>query len=143
MNPFGLSNRFDCCYNNLMLPLNERILADGVDLVIRGTKHADTGRVPTEGPAGAYHVWLPIRDWSHDEVFSYLKQVGAMENPIYDHFRAISAPECLHCTAWWDDGKSKYLKARHPEIYWEYQQNLRTIAGVVAEHLADLERELQ
>lgn len=144
MNPFPLSNRFDCCHQNLMVPMHNAALRDGVDLFIRGTKHADTGRVPHEGPVenGAC-VWLPIRDWSHDDVFTYLRDAGAMGNPIYDHFRAISAPECLHCTAWWDDGKSRYLKARHPEVFREYQQNLRTIASVVSGHLNDLKAELE
>lgn len=143
MNSFKLSNRFDCCCANLMAPMQARMQADGVDLIIRGTKHADTGRVPHEGPAGWCHTWLPIREWSHDDVFSYLKQVGAMHNPIYDHFRSISAPECLHCTAWWDDGKSRYLKARHPEVYNEYIHNLKLIAGVVTGHISDLTQELQ
>jgi phosphoadenosine phosphosulfate reductase len=144
MNPFPLSNRFDCCHQNLMIPMHEAAVRDGVDLFIRGTKQADTGRVPHEGPIeGGAHVWLPIRDWSHDDVFTYLRDVSAMSNPIYDHFKAISAPECLHCTAWWDDGKSRYLKALHPEIFREYQQNLRTIVNTIGSHLNDLKSELE
>jgi 3'-phosphoadenosine 5'-phosphosulfate sulfotransferase (PAPS reductase)/FAD synthetase/protein-L-isoaspartate O-methyltransferase len=143
MNGFGLTNRFDCCFANLMKPMHERMVADGLDIVIRGTKLADTGRVPAEGPSELYEVMLPLRDWSHDDVFAYLEKVGAPQNPIYEHFKGISAPECLGCTAWWDDGKAAYLKARHPEKLAEYRVSLQSIKAALQSHLADLETELK
>lgn len=145
---YGLSelrlvNRFDCCYYNLMLPMHQRMLADGVDAVIRGTKMADTGRVPIEGPTGFYEVILPLRDWSHQDVFDYLERVGAPANPIYEHFKGLSAPECFGCTAWWDDGKAAYLKARHPDKLNDYRANLAAIKAALQSHLADLDTELK
>ena len=143
MSAFRLSNRFDCCFANLMHPLHARMVADGVDAVIRGTKQCDTGRIPAEGPTDYYDVVLPLRDWSHDDVFAFLERVGAPYNTIYDHYRAVSAPECLGCTAWWDDGKAAYLRAAHPEQFGVYRANLLKIAGVVSGHMADLYRELE
>lgn len=137
-----LSNRFDCCYNNLMLPLHTRMLEDGVDCVIRGTKVCDTGKVPAEGNCGDYYVMLPIKDWSHDDVFNYLALVGAPYNKIYDHYKSISAPECFGCTAWWDDGKSAYFKALHPERLTEYRASLEQVKAALKTHLLDLENEL-
>ena len=142
MSDTRVSNRFDCCYYNLMLPMHRRMIADGVDAVIRGTKLADTGKVPAEGPGDGYHVILPIRDWSHAQVFEYLRQIGAPENKVYEHFKNTSAPECLHCTAWWDDGKSAYLKQRHPAVYNEYVVHLSTLRDLMRSHLADLDNEL-
>jgi 3'-phosphoadenosine 5'-phosphosulfate sulfotransferase (PAPS reductase)/FAD synthetase len=136
-------NRFDCCYHNLMRPMHERMLADGVDLVIRGTKRSDTGALPADGKTEFYDIWLPLRDWSHDDVFAYLDLVGAPKNPIYEHFKGISAPECMGCTAWWDDGKAAYLKARHPEKLAEYRVSLQAIKAALQSHLADLETELK
>lgn len=138
-----LSNRFDCCMHNLMLPMHNRMVADGVDAVIRGTKRADTGRVPVEGPTEFYDVILPLRDWSHEEVFSYLNSVGAPINPIYKFFGAISAPECMGCTAWWDDGKAAYFRARHPEHHREYVAKLTKIKAVVRSHMIELNGELE
>jgi phosphoadenosine phosphosulfate reductase len=143
MNGFGLTNRFDCCAANIMAPVHARMLADGVDLVIRGTKTADTGRVPANGTGGDYDVWLPIDGWSHEDVFAYLRDVGAPVNPIYEHFKGISAPECMGCTAWWDDGKAAYLRKRHPEMLDQYQENLRAIRISIASHLSDLDKELE
>lgn len=138
-----LVGRFDCCFHNLMRPMHERMLADGVDAVIRGTKLCDTGRVPHEGAAGEYEVILPIKNWSHEEVFAYLASRGAPANPIYEHFAGISAPECMSCTAWWDDGKAGYLAKRHPGRVGEYRANLSEIKALLQSHLADLESELE
>lgn len=138
-----ISNRFDCCFYNLMLPMHNRMIEDQVDAVIRGTKRCDTGRVPVEGQTSYYDVLLPLRDWTHDDVFAYLHAVGAPENPIYEHFGAISAPECMGCTAWWDDRKAEYFKVRHPELAGGYISKLRQIKAAVRSHLVDLNRELE
>lgn len=143
MSPVRLSNRFDCCYANLMKPMHDRMLADGVDAVIRGTKRADTGTVPVEGKTEFYDVLLPLRDWSHEDVFQYLTAVGAPVNPIYEHFTDISAPECMGCTAWWGDGKARYLRARHPQAYQEHRIRLQNIQGLMRKHLAELDTELR
>lgn len=142
MSSLRLSGRFECCSANLMLPVHERMLADGVDCVIRGTKICDTGKVPYEGESPWYMLLLPLRDWSHEQVFAYLKSVGAPHNPIYDLTKGASAPECLSCTAWWDDGKSAYLKARHPKAYQEYRVNVQAILHSVKTCIEDLEEEL-
>lgn len=142
MAPERISNRFDCCFHNIMAPMHWRMVEDGVDAVIRGTKACDTGRVPAEGPNEHYTVLLPLRDWSHQQVFNYLDAVGAARNPIYDHFRGVSAPECMGCTAWWEDGKAAYLKSRHPERHSRYVLQLESVRRVLQGHLRDLAREL-
>lgn len=142
MNDFAISSRFDCCYNNLMLPLHQRVVADGVTVVVRGTKLFDTGKLPAEGATEYYEVWLPLRDWDHQMVFDYLHRAGAPWNSIYEHFVGISAPECLTCTAWWDDGKAAYLKHKHPEQFQEYRVNLQAIRETLRSHLAELDYEL-
>jgi phosphoadenosine phosphosulfate reductase len=137
-----LTNRFDCCYHNLMAPLHQRMVDDGVDAVIRGTKLCDGGRIPAEGPTPFYEVLLPLRDWTHDQVFEYLDRAGAPRNAIYDHFYKISAPECMGCTAWWGDGKSAYLRAKHPHLLGEHKRNLVAIKRAMQSHLDELETEI-
>lgn len=138
-----VSNRFDCCFFNLMQPLHQRMVVDAVDVVIRGTKLSDTGKLPHEGKSEFYDVVLPLRDWTNDQVFAYLAEVGAPRNEIYEHFKGISAPECLGCTAWWDDNKASYLKSRHPEKHVEYVVKLQAIRAELASHLRELETELE
>lgn len=137
-----ISNKFDCCYNNLMLPMHNAMIEDKVDLVIRGTKLTDTGKVPAEGKTDFYKILLPIKEWSHDDVFRYLEEVDAPKNAIYEDFKGISAPECLTCSAWWDDNKTNYLKKYHPKEYDEYRNNLRLIAGNVVKNMKHLNEEL-
>jgi phosphoadenosine phosphosulfate reductase len=137
-----LTNRFDCCFHNIMSPLHQRMVDDGVDAVIRGTKLCDGGKVPAEGPTPFYEVLLPVRNWTHLQVFEYLEKVGAPKNAIYDHFRDISAPECMGCTAWWGDGKAQYFLERHPGHVAQYRANLQTLADAAHAQLAELYAEL-
>lgn len=137
-----VSNRFDCCYQNIMLPLHLRMLEDGVDCVVRGTKLADTGQLPCEGFTPYYTVLLPLRDWTHVQVFEFLEKVGAPVNPVYQYGPKISAPECLGCTAWWEDGRMRYLKAEHPELVSSYSRVLRQVRVAVRHYLGELEQQL-
>ena len=146
--PYGidtlrLSNRFDCCMYNKMLPLHQRMVADSVDCVIRGVKLSDTGTVPFEGKDEFYEVVLPIRDWTDNDVFSFLETVGAPYNAIYDFYKGISAPECMGCTAWWDDGKAAYFRALHPERLPEYHATLQQVKEALQAHLEHLDFELR
>jgi 3'-phosphoadenosine 5'-phosphosulfate sulfotransferase (PAPS reductase)/FAD synthetase len=143
MNDFRLVSRFDCCWHNIMAPMSRRMKADGVDAVVRGTKLADTGVVPAEGPTEeGYDVILPIRDWSHADVHQYLDSVGAPRNRLYETTRGFSAPECMGCTAWWDDSKAEYFRVVRPELLSDYQAKLRDIRSAIQSHLADLDAEL-
>ncbi len=142
MSSTKISNRFDCCASNIMLPMHSRMLEDKVDLVIRGTKRSDTGTLPADGKTPFYDILLPIREWTSQQVFEYLEKVGAPKNPLYEYFTGMSAPECLGCTAWWDDGKARCLKALHPEHYATYQGNLNKIADEVYRSTKELIQEL-
>lgn len=73
-----VASRYDCCYANLMLPLWERLQADGVTLVIRGTKDVDFPRLPVrngQSMSGAEFLH-PLEGWSHAQVFDYLRSVA-------------------------------------------------------------------
>lgn len=137
-----LVTRYQCCFVNLMWPLWDRIKNDGNTLCIRGTKRADLKRLPAEN--GSIHegveLWFPINDWSHDQVQDYLREAGAPRNPIYDHM--TNSPECARCPAWWGEGRAAYLKARHPDLYRDYMDDLRIVAREIEEPLANLRREL-
>lgn len=138
-----LVGRFDCCQANLMLPMHQRMLADGIEVVIRGTKLADTGKVPASGPTESYDVMLPLLNWSHEQVFEFLRSRGIPISTVYDSFKSISAPECLHCTAWWDDGKGAYLKQLHPDKVGQYRAGLQTIRAELQRRVLELDMEIK
>lgn len=136
-----LVDRFDCCASNNMAPMHERMIADGVALVIRGTKRADMARLPHEGgPTGmGYDLWLPLLEWSDAEVFAYLRDVGAPICRVYEN--GVQAPECATCPAWWNEGRAAYLSKYHPELHAAYRAKLDLVAAEIAPHLSNLQRE--
>lgn len=134
-------DRFDCCASNIMAPMHERMAADGIALVIRGTKRADLPRLPAEnGPTGmGYDLWLPLLEWSDADVFGYLREVGATICRVYEN--GVQAPECATCPAWWNEGRAAYLGKHHPDLHAIYQAKLSLVAAEVAPHWAHLQRE--
>lgn len=134
--------RYNCCFVNLMWPLWNRAKEDGNTLLIRGTKVADFRKLPAY--SGEVHegteLWYPIQDWSHADVFAYLRSVGAPTNRIYDYVQ--NAPDCARCTAWWGEGRAAYLKRFHPELHADYMAGLSVVAGEITESVANLRREL-
>jgi phosphoadenosine phosphosulfate reductase len=124
-------DRFECCAMNIMVPMHERALADNCTLVIRGTKRADMKRLPAEnGPTGlGYDLWLPLLEWSHEDVFNYLREVGAPICRTYEH--RVNAPECATCPAWWSEGRAEYLKKYHPDLSAEYQRKLAIVEAEI------------
>ncbi len=134
-------DRFDCCASNIMAPMHERMLADGITLVIRGTKRADFTRLPAgNGPAGGYDLWLPLLEWSHADVFAYLREVGAPICRVYDG--KVNAPECATCPAWWSEGRAGYLAKYHPALSAEYARRLELVAAEIAPLWKHLQGEL-
>lgn len=127
-------DRFECCAQNLWAPMHQKMAQDGITLVIRGTKRADIARLPAEnGPTGAgYDLWLPLLDWSHEDVFAYLREVGAPICRVYEH--KVNAPECATCPAWWSEGRAAYLKAHHPELHAAYRAKLERVSREIAPH---------
>lgn len=136
-------DRFDCCGINLMLPLHQRMIADAISLVIRGTKRVDAKRLPVESgdTSMGYELWLPLQDWSHEQVFDYLNSVGAPICRIYEE--RVNAPECATCPAWWNERRAEYLAKYHPDLFDAYRANLRIVADEIKPHVIALHRELK
>jgi 3'-phosphoadenosine 5'-phosphosulfate sulfotransferase (PAPS reductase)/FAD synthetase len=138
-----LVDRFSCCVSNIMAPMHARMMRDGVTLVIRGTKKADLARLPAvSGDTSlGYELWLPIQDWSHDQVFEYLREVGAPICRVYEH--KVQAPECATCPAWWNEGRAGYLKKYHANLFDVYEAKLRLVEKEVAPVWQTLRAEME
>lgn len=137
-----ISARYECCGHNLWLPMHERMVADGISLVIRGTKHCDMAKLPAvSGDTSlGYELWLPIEDWSHERVFAYLREVGAPICRVYES--AVNSPECATCTAWWTEGRAAYLAKYHPELSAIYRHKLAAVVAEVGPVWASLQAEV-
>jgi len=138
----AMTGRFDCCWFNLMAPMHARMLADGIQTVVRGTKLADTPKAPSRDDV-SYGVVLPVDGWSHDQVLGYLDRWAEFKNRVYEVARMESAPECLGCTAWWGDGKAQYFKARQPEQLGRYVVSLQSMRQELQQRMQLLDAEIK
>lgn len=137
--PFKVQGRLDCCWNSLMLPMHERMKADGVTCIIRGKRAEEGDKTPSR--SGEIHDGIelvyPLLDWTEADVLDFLKTRGVSLPPSYAH--ASHSLDCLSCTAWWGEGLSRYLAAKHPEQHREYVRRIGLIKRAIAEQMADCE----
>lgn len=138
-----LIDRFMCCFHSVMKPMHERMVADGITMIIRGHKNSDYSPPVMSGEQMAgFTFYYPIADWSVEQVMTYLKEQGVEPAPFYT-FGMKTTPECMNCTAWWDDGRGAYLKKHHKKEFDVYHDNLNKIKSAIGTQLANLEIELR
>jgi phosphoadenosine phosphosulfate reductase len=138
----AIQDRYTCCINVMMLPMQKRMMADGITLIIRGQKNADKLKGPSRSGMREYGAELlfPLEHWSSREVMEYLKAEGA---PIPRFYEMLdSAPDCLTCSAYWEEGHAAYLKRYHHPQYLEVQRRLDTINQAVAVHIGAFNQEV-
>lgn len=148
----GITDKMSCCANNRMLPIKQRMDADGVTLVIRGTRRSEAAygafaNGPGHQPSAHSKVfagspveyWLPIEDWSDDQVFSYLRSIGVKLPRTYEHLP--KGIECARCPVW-TPGHAAYLKRYHPGLAAEYGNQLRMLHREIETPLRALKGEL-
>ncbi|MFC5476558.1 phosphoadenosine phosphosulfate reductase family protein [Massilia suwonensis] len=127
-----LIDRHNCCFNSIMLPMHERMKADGITLLLRGQRDEDTTKshVKSGDIIDGVQLMFPIAHWSTDQVNKYIASQGVPLPPYYAA-GLTSAPDCMRCTAWLEHGANKYLKQHHPEVASEVNKRLTKIRVVV------------
>lgn len=137
-----MQDRYSCCLRSKMLPLHERMVEDGITLVIRGQKNADglKGVLRSGDVDGGIEYLFPLEDWSDSQVMRYLREEDAPIPRFYEMLK--DAPDCLTCSAWWSKGEGAYRKRYHYEHYQEYQRRLEIIKEAVGEHIATFNQEV-
>lgn len=137
-----IQDRYSCCLRSLMIPMHERMVQDGVTLIIRGQKDSDRLKAPIKSGdvVDGIEYLLPVENWTDADVLSYLKGQGATLPRFYETLRA--SPDCITCSAYWEEGRASYLKQHHPDAYSEYQQRLNCISSAAAEAIAHFNTEV-
>jgi len=135
----ALVDRYTCCFLSIMKPMYERMKADGVTLIIRGQKNDDELKPPvlTGTLIDGFEILNPIENMTTEQVFAYLREVGATVPACYDE-GATSAPDCMHCTAWLEHKGHKYVAKHHPQVAKEVTRRLWIIKHAVAPYLNQL-----
>lgn len=131
-----IQDRYSCCANVFMMPMHLRMVEDGITLVIRGQKQADKLKAPIKSGTvdlGIEYLF-PIEDWSSRRVMTYLQEQGAPVPRFYEMLDG--APDCMTCSAYWENGAAAYLKRYHHSAYQEVQRRLNTISEAIAPSIA-------
>lgn len=137
-----LQDRYSCCARSMMLPTQERMLEDGITLIIRGQKNTDRLKAATRSGeiVDGIELLYPIEDWSNRQVMAYLQSQSADVPRFYEMLD--SAPDCMNCSAYWENGAAKYLKRYHPVAFYDVQSRLNTISDAVAGSIAHFNHEV-
>lgn len=135
-------NRYDCCSRSIMYPLHQRMYDDGITLIIRGQKDADSHKpyIKSGDKIDQFEFLFPIQDWTDNQVYSYILENKIRLSRLYQGFK--SSGDCLTCSAWLSEGRGAYLKQYHPESYLIYQERLNTIADAVDVHAVHFKKEI-
>ena len=137
-----MQDRYSCCLRSIMLPMHQRMVDDGITLIIRGQKNADRlkGSLRSGDVDGGIEYLFPIEDWSRKQVVDYLREQGAPVPRFYEMLN--SAPDCMNCSAYWEEGAMAYLKRYHHGQYVQNLDRLQVINRAVGEHIAAFNQEV-
>lgn len=135
---------FSCCGDNIWTPLAKAFKDLGATLVIRGQKNADARKAPLASGVelDGVEYWFPLHDWSHDDVFDYLRAEGVVIPAHYEHTE--TSLDCRHCTAYLYEQvrKMAWLRQAYPEVHAELAWRLRVIKNAATAELANVDRVL-
>lgn len=137
-----IQDRYSCCGRVFMQPMHDRMIADGVTLIIRGQRADDALKAPiTSGHIeDGIEYLFPIEDWNSRQVMEFLRENDA---PIPRFYQTMNhAPDCMTCSAYWETGTAKYLKQHHPQAHAEVQRRLEIIKEAVSESIAAFNQEV-
>lgn len=137
-----IQDRYSCCMRSLMVPMHERMVQDDITLVIRGQKNSDKLRAPVQSGTVEHGIefLFPIEDWDDAQVMAYLRD-NDIEIPRF-YQRLNASPDCMTCSAYWEEGRAPYLREHHPAAYQEYQSRLNAISGATAGAIHNFNQEI-
>lgn len=138
-----LVGRYECCARSLMNPMHRRITDDGITLVVRGQRDDEYANPPMRsgGLSGDMEMLYPIQHWTGEQVSAYLKESGLPIAKFYDE-GVKRAPECMGCTAWWDEGRSEYMRKHHPHAHGQYMARMKLISTEIDRQRIWLKKEM-
>lgn len=136
-----MQDRYSCCFRSMVIPTQERMIADGITLVIRGQKQADKLKWPVRSGdvVDGVEYLFPIEDWDTRKVMTYLREQKAPIPRFYEMLN--SAPDCMTCTAYWEEQALSYQKRYHHAQFLENQERLNIIREAIDPHIFAFNKE--
>lgn len=134
-----LQDRYSCCFRTIMFPLHQRMLADGIEVVLRGQRDEDLPRsqIRHGQVEDGIQYLLPLASWSVEDVH---QAIASLPFPLPRFYTEglSGAPDCLHCTAWLDRGAVPYVRRHYPEAGQLVDQRLKLIRKQVEKAMGPL-----
>jgi 3'-phosphoadenosine 5'-phosphosulfate sulfotransferase (PAPS reductase)/FAD synthetase len=125
----AFQSTLDCCSRSIWIPLGNAIRELGVKVIYHGTREDDPGKsplLPGDVHEGIRHE-MPVWDWTQEQVFSYLADIGAELHPGYQYTHG--GMDCWNCTGYLYEVENRFnfARDRYPEKYREIMSKLREI----------------
>lgn len=132
-------DRHECCWHTTMAPMHERMAQDGITLIIRGQRNSEYVTTPIRSgfTDGVNEVLYPIEDWSNDDVMDFIRRCDLPVTPFYAT-GMNTTPNCMGCTAWWDEGRIEYIKENYPDTHAIVMGRIREIKIHIDRHYKTL-----
>lgn len=139
--PVMIQPYLQCCYENISLPVWEKIKELGCDVVIRGQRRDEANRSPFENGSTFEGVTFehPIEGWTREMVLEFVQaRITVPEHFALDH----TSVDCYDCTAFLDhaEDRAEYLRRKHPEKYHEFMARVRALDTAVHSESSALRR---
>ena len=130
-----LQSSLSCCGTMLWNPMQKAMYDDNIRVVIRGSKRADGHVGVPDGYKDDRGVVYssPLWEWTDDDVFSYLAEVGA---ELPEHYAAVNNSfDCLLCTAFLSHPGARerleFTKRRYPKEWPLLEARLRQVRDAI------------
>ena len=126
-----IQSYLNCCANNIWIPLHQWLVDNGYTRAITGQRAADARKsIATHGTiANGVTYLMPIEGWSDDQVWSYLREVGADLAPGYARGE-LTGRDCWDCTAYLRENAKRI--ANLPQDKWrEVERRIQAIEDAV------------
>lgn len=135
-----IQSRYECCIRSLMMPMHQRMIDDGVTMIIRGQRDDEYVTPPFRSgeSGGGFEFLYPVQDWTGDQVADFLKANNLPVADFYE-FGAKHGSDCMGCTAWWDDGRAPYMRKKHPKEYAILVERVTSIRSEVMRQLSRMD----
>lgn len=131
-----------CCANNLWFPMHNKMIKDGITLIIRGQRNDEPRKAVIRNGESmdGFEVYFPLQDWSESRVFQYLKDNDIEIPPNYQY--EMASVDCWNCTAYLyeNGGRGAYLRDHEPELYPKFIHIMKQIRAEVSRETSFIDR---
>lgn len=105
-----MQSYLDCCAANIWIPIHFGLKGLGVTKAIKGQRNDDAKKSTSRDgdTRDGITFEMPIQDWTEDQVYDYLKSVGAELAPGY-FMGEKTGRDCWDCTAYLGDNGRRIM----------------------------------